>query len=155
MAPSQCSSALPSLKRHMSNHDVVYFFEGSRGLVNSRGVTTITKSPSATTATILVFVRCSGTGDGLRIDSKNFTTPARPERDIRIVLMVCLCQPLIGLVPVIRLQQVLHDVIGGLLVGVQPRVFAGEESVSLCARHANHRLLGNRGHRDKRDRERH
>src|SRR5208282_2522294 len=79
LAPSQCSSALPSLNRHISNHEVVYFFDGSRGSVNSRGVTTITRSPSATTATILVFVRCSGISLGLRKDMKNFTTPSRPE----------------------------------------------------------------------------
>src|ERR1039457_3138953 len=78
MAPSQCSSALPPTNRHMSNHVVVYFFDGSRGSVNSRGVATITRSPSATTATILVFM-CSGTGLGLRMDMKNFTTPSRPE----------------------------------------------------------------------------
>jgi len=78
MAPSQCSSALPSLKRHMSNHEVVYFAAGSLGEGSSRGVTTITKSPSATTATILVAIFC-GTGDGLRMEVKNFTTGSRPE----------------------------------------------------------------------------
>src|ERR1017187_8765022 len=79
VAPSQCSSALPSTKRHISNHAVVYFFDGSRGSGYSRGVTTITRSPSATTAVILVFVRCSGISLGLRNDEKNFTTRSRPE----------------------------------------------------------------------------
>src|SRR5271170_4453073 len=79
VAPSQCSSALPPTKRHMSNHEVVYVFDGSRGSLNSRGVTTITRSPSATTATILVFVRCSGISLGLRKELKNFTTPSRPD----------------------------------------------------------------------------
>ena len=41
-APSQCSSAFPPTKRHMSNHVVVYFFDGSRGSGYSRGRTTIT-----------------------------------------------------------------------------------------------------------------
>ncbi len=59
--------------------------------------------------------------------------------------MVCRRQPLIGQIPVIRLQQVLHDVIGGLLVGVQRGILAGEKGISLGACDTNDRFLGDRG----------
>src|SRR5882672_11494098 len=51
--------------------------------------------------------------------------PARA--DIWIVLNVPACQPLVGLVPMIALQQVFHDVQGSLLVSIELRVCIREE----------------------------
>ena len=52
-------------------------------------------------------------------------------------------QPLIRLLPVIRLEQVLHDVIGGLLVHVQVRVGTGEQGIRIGD--ARHFVAGDRG----------
>src|SRR5215211_6468275 len=77
IAGSQCSSAFPSTNLHMSNQVVVYVFEGSFGSLSSRGMTTVTRSPSARTATTFV-VSLSHVGVLGRVP-KNFTTPSRPE----------------------------------------------------------------------------
>src|SRR4029453_16222269 len=80
IAESQCSSAFPSLMRHMSNHVVVEVFDGSFGSLFSRGRATLTKSPSAVTETILLLSFCSiGLGCTFITSVKNFTTPGRPE----------------------------------------------------------------------------
>src|ERR1700680_4836329 len=55
VAPSQCSSALPSLMRHISNHVDVYVFPAARGSGYWRTIATTTRSPSAVTDTTLVF----------------------------------------------------------------------------------------------------
>src|SRR5690349_6583948 len=79
VAPSQCSSALPSLIRHMSNQVVVYVFALSRGSGRSLTYETTTRSFSATTATTLVFqLFRSGMGALGRLPKK-LTTGSRPD----------------------------------------------------------------------------
>src|SRR5213079_285466 len=81
VAGSQCSSAFPSLNRHISNQVVVASF-------NSRTYATTTRSPSATTATTFVFIFAGiGTGFTLRTSVKYFTTPSRPDAALGLCWM--------------------------------------------------------------------
>src|SRR5580704_7276971 len=65
---------------------------------------------------------------------------ASPSRlHVGIVLQIFGRQPFVGLVPVIRFQQVFFDVIRGLFVAVELLVLAVEQSVRI--RSAHHRFL--------------
>src|SRR5882762_11001430 len=64
---------------------------------------------------------------GPRPCAEEFHDAFTARADIGVVLNVPACQPLGGLVPMIALQQVLHDVQGSLLVSIELRVCIREE----------------------------
>src|SRR3984885_10047598 len=66
---------------------------------------------------------------------------------VRIVLQVLGRQPFIGLVPMIRFEQIFLDMIRGLFVAVELLVFAVEERVDIGG--GNHGFLRVHGRRDQ------
>src|SRR5260221_14483496 len=78
---SQCSSALPSTKRQVSNHDVLYFLPGLFGLsVSAVAVSTVTYRPSALTAPTFAGSAPPGAWRVIFRPSVKKTTPPSPPR---------------------------------------------------------------------------
>src|SRR2546425_8811401 len=84
----------------------------------------------------------------LRTAPEKLHNGVSPRRDVWIVLDVARGQPLVGFVPMVALQQVLHDVERRLLVRVQLRTLIGEERLRI--RDAFNRFLREDGSRCER-----
>ena len=141
VAVSQCSSARPSTIRHWSYEMLVYFAPGLRGSSYS----------GAEHDADDVAAREHG-DDGHRELAAGRRSRRRPEvRDdvraarmhVRVVLQVALGEVLVGLVPMVALQELAHDVQHGLLVRVQRWVFVGEQRFGIGGRDDG--LLGGAG----------
>ena len=76
---------------------------------------------------------CSVIGVGLQEAREKLHHRVEAGDDIGIVLVIIVREPLAGDIPVIVLEQVLDDVIGGLLVGVKRRILVGEHRVGCGA----------------------
>ena len=144
VAGSQCSSALPFTKRQVSNQVVVYDLVASSAYLNSRTTSTVTKSPSACTATtgLVSFVQV-GVGTRLATLMKYFLHAREAGSGHGVVLDVAVRQPLAGTIPLVALEQLAHDAQRRLLVAMESLVLAGEQRFRVRVRH--HRI-GQRAH---------